>query len=1063
MKLDDLIKPHIDAYEALFKKNIFKKIIDDTRPLLLDEFRLEIDDFHIDSPVNFDKFENRERKLYPKECRTANDSYKGRLWLKFSLYYGEDLIKTEMKECGGFPIMYKSHLCNLKNVTNMPKYGEDEKEAGGFFIINGLDKLVRFHIMSKRNYPFAIIRAQHNKMYSDRVISIRSVGEDELGHVNFLLYANDGNVYLKFFYRKNEYHVPLVVILKALINTTDAEIFNSLDKDPYVTAALRKTGELKVFSRKECLDYIGSRFKYILDAHDSIEAAEYVLKTVIVPHLTDNHDKFDFFLASLKKLYAFIRKEIVEDDLDSPSSHELLTETQLFANVFKDRIEDFKKNFKNQYKKHIALEVQKKRKLDEKVTELDLNYVVRKEKLLFAYKIADFKTFSRGFHTFLSSGNVTHNNSSDLLQSAGFVLLAERINYYRYISHFRSVNRGTFFQEVRTTTVRKLRPESWGFLCPIHTPDGTPCGLLTHLTTGAELVAESDQFDESIFYSNGVHPTIRGIVFGVPVFYDGRLVGHTESSEMLVEKLRDYRRRNNLRVEIVFNNQDKQFKCVCIYNGLGRFTRPVKHLPTGVIEWIGIMEQVFLNIRLKDGKKYLLDESKIEDYEAFEYEEIDNQNLFSLVASLTPFSEYNQSPRSMYQCQMAKQSMGIPAHNLATRTDTKLYTINYTQHPIVKNRNYSVLEDYPLGINCIVAVLSYTAYDMEDAMVINKGSMERGLFCGYVYKTDKIELPKDAFFTYLPNIGYKLKKQDVLYSYSDLSGKEFTIYASNYEGYFIDAVDIFKTEFAVSANIKFRIIRNPNIGDKFCSRHGQKGVCSMHWPTIDMPFTEGGIVPDIIINPHAFPSRMTIGMLIESMAGKAGACSGEFQDATAFEKNSYIDDNTDNGFEKKKASIGEELRAHGFNYYGNEPMYSGIHGNEFKTDIFIGVVFYQRLRHMVNDKYQVRTSGAVISTTRQPVGGRKKAGGVRFGEMERDALIAHGTSYLLNDRLLKCSDHHIFTYCCSCKSILFTSKNSCTCGGKEYTTIELPFVFKFLCTELMAMNIKIQLDVKQPV
>ncbi|KAF9760886.1 putative DNA-directed RNA polymerase I subunit RPA2, partial [Nosema granulosis] len=1039
---------------ALFKKNIFKKIIENTRPLLLDEFRLEIDDFQIDTPVNIDKFENRERKLYPKECRLANDSYKGRLWLKFSMYYGEDLISSEMKDCGGFPIMVKSTLCNLKNATNMAKYGEDDNEAGGFFIINGLDKLVRFHIMVKRNYPFALIRSQHNKLYSDRVISIRSVGEDELGHMNFLLYANDGNVYLKFFYRKNEYHVPLITILKALVNCSDAEIYNSLDKDPYLTAALRKTGELKIFSRKECLEYIGSKFKYISGTQSSVEAGQILISSVILPHLRDNQDKFDFLLASLKKLYAFIRKEIVEDDPDSPSSHELLTETQLFAIVFKERLEEFKKNFKNQYYKYITTEVNKKRKTDESATELNLNYVVRKEKLLLSYKTADFKTFSRGFHTFLSSGNITHYNSSDLQQSAGFVLIAERINFYRYISHFRSVNRGTFFQEIRTTTVRKLRPESWGFMCPIHTPDGTPCGLLTHLTTGVDLVAYSDQFDMNIFYINGVMPTIRGVVSSIPVFYEGRLVGHTDTPGLLVEKLRDYRRRTNSKVEIVFNDQDKQFRIVSVFNGIGRFTRPVKHIPSGIVEWIGIMEQVYLKIRLKDGRKFLVDKSKSEEYDSFEYEEIDNQNLFSLVASLTPFSEYNQSPRSMYQCQMAKQSMGIPAHNIATRTDTKLYTINYTQHPIVKNRNYNVLEDYPLGINCIVAVLSYTAYDMEDAMVINKGSMERGLFCGYVYKTDKIELPRDSFFTYLPNIGHKLNKQDVLYAYSDLSGKEYTIYSANYEGYFIDSVDIFKTEFSVAANIKFRIIRNPNIGDKFCSRHGQKGVCSMHWPTIDMPFTEGGIVPDIIINPHAFPSRMTIGMLIESMAGKAGACCGEFQDATAFEKNSYIEDNTNNGFEKKKASIGDELKQHGFNYYGNEPMYSGIHGSEFKTDIFIGVVFYQRLRHMVNDKFQVRTSGAVISTTRQPVGGRKKAGGVRFGEMERDALIAHGTSYLLNDRLLKCSDHHIFSYCCTCKSVLFTNKNSCSCGGKEFTTVELPFVFKFLCSELMAMNIK---------
>ncbi|EQB60104.1 dna-directed rna polymerase i complex subunit rpa2 [Vairimorpha apis BRL 01] len=234
----------------------------------------------------------------------------------------------------------------------------------------------------------------------------------------------------------------------------------------------------------------------------------------------------------------------------------------------------------------------------------------------------------------------------------------------------------------------------------------------------------------------------------------------------------------------------------------------------------------------------------------------------------------------------------------------------------------------------------------------------------------------------------------------------------------------------------------------------------MHWPTIDMPFTESGVVPDIIINPHAFPSRMTIGMLIESMAGKSGCCSGVIQDASTFEKKFEFKHNNES--DKENISIGDELAKYGFNYYGNEPMYSGITGNEFKTDIFVGVVFYQRLRHMVNDKYQVRTSGAVVATTRQPVGGRKNLGGVRFGEMERDAMIAHGTSYILNDRLLNCSDYTVFTYCCKCKSILFATNNKCICGGKIFNEVEMPYVFKYLCSELLAMNIRVILNLKQP-
>jgi len=197
-------------------------------------------------------------------------------------------------------------------------------------------------------------------------------------------------------------------------------------------------------------------------------------------------------------------------------------------------------------------------------------------------------------------------------------------------------------------------------------------------------------------------------------------------------------------------------------------------------------------------------------------------------------------------------------------------------------------------------------------------------------------------------------------------------------------------------NIKLRVPRPPIIGDKFSSRHGQKGVCSQRYPMVDLPFTETGMIPDVIINPHAFPSRMTIGMLIESMAGKSGALHGICQDATPFK---FSETHTAVDF------FGEQLGKAGYNYYGNEMMYSGVTGLPLRADIFIGLVYYQRLRHMVSDKFQVRTTGPVHNLTQQPVKGRKRAGGIRLGEMERDSLLGHGASFLLHDRLMNCSDY----------------------------------------------------------
>ncbi|KAK9154421.1 hypothetical protein Sjap_001901 [Stephania japonica] len=211
-------------------------------------------------------------------------------------------------------------------------------------------------------------------------------------------------------------------------------------------------------------------------------------------------------------------------------------------------------------------------------------------------------------------------------------------------------------------------------------------------------------------------------------------------------------------------------------------------------------------------------------------------------------------------------------------------------------------------------------------------------------------------------------------------------------------------------NIRFRRPRNPIIGDKFSSRHGQKGVCSQLWPDIDLPFSGvTGIRPDLIINPHAFPSRMTIGMLLESIAAKGGSLSGKFVDATPFP--GALNKAGEESSDSRVDELGPLLASYGFNYHGLEVLYSGVLGTELTCEIFIGPVYYQRLRHMVSDKFQVRSTGRVDQVTRQPIKGRKRGGGIRFGEMERDAMLAH-------DRLHTCSDHHIADVCSLCGSIL---------------------------------------------
>lgn len=432
--------------------------------------------------------------------------------------------------------------------------------------------------------------------------------------------------------------------------------------------------------------------------------------------------------------------------------------------------------------------------------------------------------------------------------------------------------------------------------------------------------------------------------------------------------------------------------------------------------------------------------------------------------------------------------MGTPCHSLQNRADNKLYSLNFPQSPIVRTKVYDhyKIDDYPMGTNAIVAVVSYTGYDMEDAMILNKSSFERGFAHGTVYATEIVELndgrlrganatkiftrdPRSSKLKEhldvdgLPYVGSFVNPGDPFYCYLDMATGEYhTQNFKKLEKAFIVSVRALGSDDTgeplnkVAIMISFQ--RNPVIGDKFSSRHGQKGICSRIYPMEDLPFTESGLTPDIIFNPHGFPSRMTIGMMIEFMAGKTGAIFGTAHDSTPFQ------------FDKDQSAIdfyGNLLKKAGYSYYGTECMYSGISGRQLEVDIFFGVVYYQRLRHMVSDKFQVRTTGPIDVKTHQPVKGRKREGGIRLGEMERDALIAHGASALIQDRLLNCSDKTSEKICTRCGSLISIVKQNvqsvCLLCGKSdaISNVCVPYVLKYLVAELASVNIRVTFDTQQ--
>ncbi|KAK0444431.1 hypothetical protein EV421DRAFT_1801014 [Armillaria borealis] len=1096
--LNEFVTPHIESFNALFDdsglpngdgdgkglislglKDIGERVVFDGTGTADPEsgkvgwgnrMRIWIESVSISRPLVPDRASGvTNKQVYPSEARERLTSYRGRMTIKLCWTDTHGQKHELPKECGLVPIMVRSVRCNLRSMSSaeLVKHHEEPEEFGGYFVINGNERLIRYLILPRRNHVISLLRPSFSNRglsYTEYAVQIRCVRPDQTSVTNTLHYLSNGSAMLRFSWRKQEYVIPIMLVLKALVGASDKEIFDGVMMEDYEDTFLAGRVELLLRSFKtytmrtgeQCLDYLGDRFRVVLGLPDDVTngaAGAWLIQKMILVHLENPRDKFRMLLFMLRKLYALVSSSCCADNPDSPQHQEVLLPGTLYGMIIKERLDEILNNIRN------TINIDVKNGVN-----VDFN-----DKRYFG-KVLSRVNFDIGARlaNFLATGNLVSPTGLDLQQASGFTIVAEKLNWQRYISHFRCIHRGAFFAELKTTTVRKLLPEAWGFLCPVHTPDGSPCGLLNHLSRTCRIVTAPLAVNHipALLSAHGMTLAFTTSINGrknLCVQLDGRIVGWARPhvAEQLAKNLRIWKTEHlnnipmDLEIGLVLESNGGQYPGLFLFSSRSRMMRPVKYLANGRDDQVGSFEQVYMNIACTP-----------EEIEADISTHVEHNptNFLSILANLTPFSDFNQSPRNIYQCQMGKQTMGTPSTAIQHRTDNKLYRLQSGQSPIVRPalHNTYAMDAFPNGTNAIVAVISYTGYDMEDAMILNKSAHERGFAYGTVYKSQIVDLKdvrgasKSAETTLhfgigrdirmygdnahicasflnsdgLPFVGCKLSPGDPIAAYIDdvTNRTKFVKYKGDEIAY-VDKIRILGNDTgdseAQKVHMTLRITRAPVIGDKFSSRHGQKGVCSQKWPAIDMPFSESGMQPDVIINPHAFPSRMTIGMLVESMAGKAGAMHGLAQDATPFrfsEEDTAID------------YFGEQLLAAGYNYYGNEPMYSGITGEEFAADIYIGVVYYQRLRHMVLDKFQVRTTGPVDPLTRQPVKGRKRAGGIRFGEMERDALIAHGTSFLLQDRLMNCSDYSTAWVCRTCGSLISLGYDDISLGEVSITS-----------------------------
>jgi DNA-directed RNA polymerase II subunit RPB2 len=503
-----------------------------------------------------------------------------------------------------------------------------------------------------------------------------------------------------------------------------------------------------------------------------------------------------------------------------------------------------------------------------------------------------------------------------------------------------------------------------------------------------------------------------------------------------------------------------------------------------VIEYVDPEEQSFSMIATKP--KNIID-TKGNNVYNFTHCEIHPSTIFGVVASCIPYPDHNQSPRNTYQCAQAKQAMGVYATNFNERMDKTAYVLSYSTRPLVDTRvmNLIKLNEIPSGCNINVAIMTHTGYNQEDSLLVNKGSIDRGLLQITISHTEKDEdkqkingdeeirckpepsKTKGMKFGNYNKVNSKgvvpentlIENRDIIISkvtpikenrndhtkvikYEDGSKQYRTV-----EETYIDKNYIDRNGDGYSfAKVRLRSLRKPVIGDKFSSRHGQKGTVGNIIPEEDMPFTKDGIRPDIIINPHAIPSRMTIGQLKETLLGKVLVELGLFGDGTSFG-------------ELDVSTISQKLLDLGYEAHGNELMYNGLTGEQIECSVFMGPVFYQRLKHMVKDKQHSRSIGPMVNLTRQPAEGRSRDGGLRFGEMEKDAMVSHGAARFTRGRMYDASDKFSVYVCKKCGIIASYNDqlhiHCCrTCDNRvDFAYVEIPYACKLLFQELTTMNV----------
>lgn len=905
----------------------------------------------------------------------------------------------------------------------------------------------------------------------------------------------------------------------------DQEIVQYIGTEPEILnlfgPSLEEPYNIGIYNQEQALDYIGHHIKAVRDnnnaqrssnnrkhASAATEAAE-VLAHVVLNHVPVNGYCFRAKIAYISHIIRRVLHTVLDpkllDDKDYYGNKRLELAGSMLALLFEDLFKQFNSNLKRQ-----------------------VDLMLSKQNRASSFDITKFMTgegITEGFVRALSTGSWVLKRFR--MDRAGVTQVLSRLSFISAVGMMTRVS-SQFEKSRKVSGPRSLQPSQWGMMCPADTPEGEACGLVKNLALLA-LVTNDEEHEnnklkkicndlgaEDIALFSGEDLNAQSTFL---VFLNGLIIGVHEQPNVLVENIRGLRRAGrvgefvsvylNVVQKAVFISSDGGRVCrpllVLDENGrlkltqwhidtLGRETNLRDLIEDGVIEYIDVNEENNCLIALREG----------DVTPQHTHVEIDPLTILGVVAGLVPFPHHNQSPRNTYQCAMGKQAIGTIAVNQYERFDTLLNTMVYPQKPIVKSRTLDLVnfDQLPGGQNTSLAVMSYSGYDIEDAVILNRGSMDRGYGRCIVAKksmtslrqysngaADRSHGPVDSSVFPGGKSDARFKKQEFLdldgiaevgavlesghtlvnkYSPVDTgevvdgnsatgtAGLEYRQNKISYKGSAPGTVD----KVMITANehdgflikVMMRQVRRPEVGDKFSSRHGQKGVCGLILNQEDMPFTERGICPDLIMNPHGFPSRMTVGKMIELVTGKAAVFEGRQAYGSAFGE--------EFGNADRVEVACQSLVRNGYSYVGKDLVTSGTSGQPMEMFIFMGPIFYQKLKHMVMDKMHARAKGPRAVLTRQPTEGRSRDGGLRLGEMERDCLIGYGASNLIMERLMLSSDAFTANVCESCGLLGYENMCRRCRTGEGVSSLRLPYACKLLFQELQSMNIATRLKLQ---